>query len=65
MLFAKKKQKTLHGQDIVADANQDGYINTTELDNYVSKVVKTLTNGLQSPKTTIENGEPINLFVLD
>ena len=63
--FAQKQQKTLHGQDIVADANQDGYINTTELDNYVSKVVKTLTNGLQSPKTTIENGEPINLFVLD
>ncbi|MGB1205992.1 MAG: WG repeat-containing protein [Chitinophagales bacterium] len=63
--FAEKKQQTLHGQDIMADANQDGYINTTELDNYVSKVVKTITNGLQSPKTTIENGEPINLFVLD
>ncbi len=63
--FAEKEHKTLHGQDIIADANQDGYINTTELDNYVSKVVKTITNGLQSPKTTIENGEPINLFVLD
>lgn len=63
--FAQKPFTTFTGQPIVADLNSDGYINTSELTEYVSKVVKVLTNGQQTPKATIENGEPINLFVLD
>lgn len=62
--FAQKPYTTFNGQPIVADLNSDGFINTTELSEYVSKVVKVLTNGQQTPKATIENGEPINIYVL-
>lgn len=62
--FVQKPYTTFNGQPIIADLNSDGYINTTELNEYVSKVVKVITNGQQTPKATIENGEPINIFVL-
>ncbi len=35
--------------------NGDGYINTGELNDYISKY-KIITNGQQTPKATIENG---------
>ncbi len=62
--LAQKEYETPLGQKIVADANYDGYLNTNELNAYVSKVVKMLTDGQQRPRTTIENAEPINFFIL-
>ncbi len=53
-----------NNKSIIADSDNDGFINTDELSAYVSQVVKTLTNGQQTPKATIQNGETINLFVL-
>ncbi|QQS29078.1 MAG: WG repeat-containing protein [Sphingobacteriales bacterium] len=63
--FNQKPYTTFNGQPIIADLNGDGFINTSELNDYISKVVKVITNGQQTPKATIENGETINLFVLD
>ena len=54
-----------NGQLVYSDYNKDGFINTMELSNYINRAVKVLTNGQQTPKATIENGEPINIFVIE
>lgn len=63
--FMQHQYTTPDGRVLTADMNQDGFISTTELNIYVPEVVKLITNNQQSPKVTIENGESINLFVLD
>jgi uncharacterized caspase-like protein len=60
----QKYYNSSNNQPIEADSNNDGFINTDELNAYVAQVVKVLTNGEQTPRTTIEQGSPINLFVL-
>jgi len=60
----QKYYNSSNGQPITADSNNDGFINTDELNAYIAQVVKVLTNGEQTPRTTIEQGTPINLFVL-
>jgi hypothetical protein len=62
--FAGKDFTYSNNQRIYADSNQDGFLNTNELENYVNKSVKQLTSGQQSPKFYVENGEPISFFVL-
>lgn len=58
------KKMYSENKPIEPDTNKDGFISTNEINEYVSKAVRVLTNGEQTPKTTIENGEPINLFVV-
>lgn len=62
--FQGQEYVNSNNKSIIADTNNDGFVNTDELNTYVSQLVKTLTNGQQTPKATIQNGEPINLFVL-
>lgn len=60
----QKYYNSSNNEPIEADSNNDGFINTDELNAYIAQVVKVLTNGEQTPRTTIEQGAPINLFVL-
>lgn len=63
--FDGKRYQDQYGRYIFADLDNDGYINTNELNEYISTVVRLLTNGSQRPKATFQNAEPINLFVVD
>lgn len=62
--FQQKEYTDFKGSPIIADTNKDGFIYTDEFDSYISKVVKTITNGEQGPRSYAKNIEAIPIFVL-
>ncbi len=63
--FNNKTHTDTDGNTIQSDSDGNQVIDTNELSKYVSKTVRLITDGQQSPKATIIDGEPLNLYIFE